>query len=120
MLILFLSITSGLAYEYTRKTRGSDEDQNLDSYNKVFGLKLSIFIISVLNLLTFIISLYLLSRIKEMPWIQITILLIGHSCTYYPSINMLKAKTEKARKLNEGGLGLFILSLYAAFLSLLF
>ena len=113
---LFISLASGLAYELTRKTRGQDEDKNLDSYNKSFGTKISISYISLLNLMTFILGYLILEQINSSLFYPKLILFIGYTCTFYPTFNFLKKQTQKSRKVNEGGIGLYFLFLYVAIL----
>lgn len=115
-LILILAVTSGLSYEFTRKTRGNDEDKALDAYNKSFGTKGSIFLISILNFISLVLAYKSLQLLNGNSIAAIVILLLGYSCTFYPTYNFLKKCTEKARKVNEGGVGLYFLGLYISIL----
>ena len=120
-IMMILAFTGGIAYELTRKTRGTDEDTNLDAYNKHFGVKGSIGIITLMNLISFISALQVLLTIREdISVIAYIVLALGYTCTFYPTINFIKKQTEKARKINEGGIGLLFLGLYASLLCALF
>lgn len=118
--VLAVSFTSGISYELTRKTRGSDEDPALDNYNSSFGTNGCIAIISVFNLMSFILCLLILSEINKVHFTGTVVLALGYISTFYPTINFLKKSTEKARKMSEGGLGLFFLGLYSSILVTLF
>lgn len=121
LLVLVISFTGGIAYELTRKTRGNEENKNLDAYNKHFGTNGSIAIITVFNLISFVLALKINALLQINPgMLSYIILALGYACTFFPTVNFLKKKTEKARKVNEGGLGLFFLGLYVSFLIALF
>lgn len=121
IIMLILSFTGGIAYEITRKTRGTDESKELDSYNEYFGVKGCISIITGMNFVSFLGALvFLLLLPKQIGMIPYTILILGYTCTFYPTINFLKKQSEKARKINEAGIGLFFLGLYICIITALF
>jgi len=115
-LILILSFTGGISYELTRKTRGTDENTKLDAYNKHFGTKGSIAIITVFNILSFIMAYKVIQLITTQFNYTHIILILGFLSTIYPTVNFLKKQTQKARKINEAGTGLFFLGLYISLL----
>jgi 4-hydroxybenzoate polyprenyltransferase len=118
--ILAVSFTSGISYELTRKTRGTDEDTALDSYNKSFGINGSLLLITLFNIVSFILGVLIIKEINQSTITAMVILLIGYVSTFYPTDNFLKKPVEKSRKINEGGLGLFFLGLYSSILVALF
>lgn len=120
VLMLVVSFSSGISYELTRKTRGTDEDIALDAYNKQFGVTGCVSLITLFNLVSVILGYKILNMISQNQIIPIVCLFLGYLSTFYPTFNFLRKKTEKARKINEGGLGLFFLGLYISILLALF
>ncbi len=120
LLILAVSFTSGISYELTRNPRGTDEDPALDAYNKSFGTNGSIILMTVFNLISFILGIFILNEITPQNLISIGLLIVGYLSTFYPTFNFIKKPSAKSRKLNEGGLGLFFLGLYVSILVALF
>ena len=121
ILIMGVSLTSGILFELTRKCRGPEEEsETLDSYSKWMGREKTMAIIIVCNLIFFALMFFLLSQLTDAVFIPLVIMSLGFSCTFYPNYNFLKQPSLKARKLNEGGLGLYLLGAYAALLFILF
>lgn len=118
--VLAVSFTGGISYELTRKTRGKDEDMALDSYNKSFGLKGSIAITSFFNIISLLLGFLIIQEISLDKTISATLLVIGYISTIYPTYHFIKKPLEKSRKINEGGVGIFLLGLYTSILAALF
>lgn len=121
LVTLLLCLLSGFSYELTRKCRGPEEEkESLDSYTKIMGINKTMTIITILNLAVLGLSTWLLNALRASGYSAYIVLGLGFSSIIYPSINFIKKPSLKARKINEGGLGLYLLGVYVSLLIVLF
>lgn len=107
---LIISLAFALSYEITRKTFGLEEEKPLqDSYSRDLGFTASIGLSTFYNLIIFMGYIALCHSFSPSSIWPYAAFLLCYSCTFYPTFNMLKKQDGKARKMAEGGLGLFVL-----------
>ena len=94
---LVISLAVAMSYEITRKTFGSEEERpHLDSYSKELGPVASFALASIYNLIIFVGYAGLYYGMGKQAWWPYLGFLIAYSCTFYPSLNMLKVQNGSA------------------------
>jgi 4-hydroxybenzoate polyprenyltransferase len=117
LITMIISLSVAMSYEITRKTFGPKEEHpHQDSYSKEMGISSSLALTVVYNLITFLGFIALYYSLYQSGWWPYLGFLVAYSCTFYPTFNMFRHPSAKARKLNEGGLGLFLLLGYLTLL----
>ncbi|EPZ50042.1 prenyltransferase, UbiA family [Bacteriovorax sp. BAL6_X] len=114
-LILAMAFASGFSYEFTRKTRGPEEEtETLDSYTKIYGAGGSVLIITLMNMITLGCFLYLIPLMPNLRSILAAMGIAGFAAAQSTLFKYLKKPSLDGRKKNEKSFGLFALLLYIA------
>lgn len=119
MVMMLLAFISGFCFEITRKTKGIEEErETVDSYSKIFGTKVSAYIVMALisAMLVCQIGLLLCLDISHIGWYLVPLVLM-YGVAIRQVMSFIKNANLEGREKNEAVVGINMLLGYCTIIT---